>query len=67
MEGTKIKMTHKEFIEAVMRAKAKAFNNRYDPVIRGHEVELYVEPADDVDNNEVPDTLEPEEGEVNED
>ena len=58
MEGTKIKMTHKEFIEAVMRAKAKAFNNRYDPVIRGREVEIYVEPFEDENENKIPDEAE---------
>jgi len=57
----------KELAAIVYNCFRRIFNDKFDPKIRGHEVELYVEPADDVDNNEVPDTLEPEEGEVNED
>ena len=57
----------KELAATVYNCFRRIFNDKFDPKIRGHEVELYVEPADDVDNNEVPDTLEPEEGEVNED
>lgn len=63
---TKIKMTHKEFIEAVMRAKAKAFNDKYDPMINGFEVEIYVEPAGDENNNEIPDEVEELDTELNE-
>lgn len=39
-------------------ARRKIFNDKYDPLIRGFEVELYVEPAEDRDNDDIPDSVE---------
>ena len=56
----------KELLEKIYQAKKSIFNDKYDPTIRGFEVEIYVEPAEDKDMNEIPDEVEAPTEEANE-
>lgn len=47
-----------DLAEIIYNAYRRIFNDKFDPMIRGHEVELYVEPAEDTNNNDIPDEVE---------
>ena len=47
-----------DLAEIIYNAYRRIFNDKFDPMIRGHEVELYVEPSEDTNNNNIPDSVE---------
>lgn len=47
-----------DLAEIIYNAYRRIFNDKFDPMIRGHEVELYVEPAEDSNSNDIPDGVE---------
>ena len=46
--------------EKIYQRKKTIFNDKYDPTINGFEVEIYVEPSEDKNDNEIPDEVEEE-------
>jgi len=44
--------------EIIYNAYRRIFNDKFDPMIRGHEVEIYVEPFEDENENKIPDEAE---------
>ena len=55
---SQFKGREKELAEKIYQCKKSIFNDKYDPIIRGFEVEIYVEPAEDKNGNEIPDEVE---------
>ena len=47
-----------ELAKKIYQCKKSLFNDKYDPMINGFEVEIYVEPAEDKDKDEIPDEVE---------
>lgn len=48
----------KELADKLYQAKKTIFNSKYDPIIKGFNVEIYVEPAEDKDMDNIPDEVE---------
>ena len=55
---SQFKGREKELAEKLYEAKKSIFNDKFDPMIRGHEVEIYVEPFEDRNENDIPDEVE---------
>ena len=55
---SQFKGREKELAEKIYQCKKSIFNDKYDPMINGFEVEIYVEPAEDKNNNDIPDEVE---------
>lgn len=55
---SQFKGREKELAEKIYQCKKSIFNDKYDPMINGFEVELYVEPAEDKNKNDIPDEVE---------
>lgn len=55
---SQFKGREKELAEKIYQRKKSIFNDKYDPTINGFEVEIYVEPAEDKNDNEIPDEVE---------
>ena len=64
---SQFKGREKELAEKIYQAKKTIFNDKYDPMIRGFQVEIYVEPAEDKNMNKIPDEVEMEEEQLEED
>lgn len=47
-----------DLAKIVYNAYRRLFNDKFDPTIRGHEVEIYVEPNEDDNDNNIPDEVE---------
>lgn len=47
-----------DLAEIIYNAYRRIFNDKFDPMIRGHEVEIYVEPFEDENENKIPDEAE---------
>ena len=47
-----------DLAEIIYNAYRRIFNDKFDPMIRGHEVEIYVEPFEDKNENKIPDEAE---------
>lgn len=45
-------MTKTEFAQKLYNAYRRLFNDKFDPMIRGHEVEIYVEPLEGAETSE---------------
>ena len=63
---SEFKGREKELAEKLYQRKKSIFNDKYSPTINGFEVEIYVEPADDKDNNDIPDEVEESEEQLTE-
>ena len=55
---SQFKGREKELAEKIYQCKKSIFNDKYDPMINGFEVEIYVEPAGDKNKNDIPDEVE---------
>ena len=55
---SEFKGREKELAEKIYQRKKSIFNDKYDPTINGFEVEIYVEPAEDKNDNDIPDEVE---------
>lgn len=63
---SEFKGREKELAEKLYQRKKSIFNDKYSPTINGFEVEIYVEPSEDKDNNDIPDEVEEPEDSIDE-
>jgi len=63
---SQFKGREKELAEKLYLAQKSIFNDKYTPTIKGTEVEIYVEPNEDINQNDIPDEIEGDTDMINE-